>query len=118
MSRAPTKAEKAVAQDEAEVRSLATGEVLRERGLWKSAKREKPTPLTTVSGRGVWAIHVGSTGASQSSVSFASTHGPTSRPSGPPLLLTLRSAPHEHVLMMHTPPCAIGLYRAPGMGAV
>ena len=33
-----------------------------DRGLEKSAKREKPTPLTTVSGRGVWAIHVGSTG--------------------------------------------------------
>lgn len=33
MSRAPTKAEKAVAADEAQVRSLRTGEVLRERGL-------------------------------------------------------------------------------------
>lgn len=33
MSRAPTKAEKAVAADEAQVRSLRTGEVLRARGL-------------------------------------------------------------------------------------
>lgn len=33
MSRAPTKVEKAVARDEAEIRSLRTGEVLRERGL-------------------------------------------------------------------------------------
>ena len=33
MSRAPTKSEKAVARDEAQVRSLRTGEVLRERGL-------------------------------------------------------------------------------------
>lgn len=33
MSRAPTKSEKAVAKDEAQVRSLRTGEVLRERGL-------------------------------------------------------------------------------------
>lgn len=33
MSRAPTKAEKAVARDEAQLRSLRTGEVLRERGL-------------------------------------------------------------------------------------
>jgi hypothetical protein len=32
-NRAPTKDEKAVAQDEAEIRSLITGEVLRERGL-------------------------------------------------------------------------------------
>lgn len=32
------------------------------RGLWKSAKREKPTPRTTVAGRGVWAIRLGSTG--------------------------------------------------------
>lgn len=31
--RAPTKQEKAVARDEAEIRSLRTGEVLRERGL-------------------------------------------------------------------------------------
>lgn len=33
MSRAPTKAERAVAKDEAQIRSLRTGEVLRERGL-------------------------------------------------------------------------------------
>jgi hypothetical protein len=33
VSRAPTKSEKAVAKDEAQVRSLRTGEVLRERGL-------------------------------------------------------------------------------------
>ncbi len=33
MSRAPTRSEKAVAKDEAQVRSLRTGEVLRERGL-------------------------------------------------------------------------------------
>jgi len=49
MSRAPTKAEKAVAQDEAEVRSLATGEVLRERGL---------CPLVLVRTRGA-GVHVG-----------------------------------------------------------
>jgi hypothetical protein len=33
VSRAPTRSEKAVAKDEAQVRSLRTGEVLRERGL-------------------------------------------------------------------------------------